>query len=197
MGGSWVRCACLIAPSTMFFGCQNDVLNVDLLMTLGELAVGIGSTPKRVINTLNALGGRRKYTDALAARLAITLAVHDSTGIPIRRAFQLAATALRDYSGAAEPVVVRARSAHAGVVVDVRRILSECATRLSAARTLGTPARGRPRGRRDAPLRAAEEWGLDLSLMRTNLALTPEDRLRQLDGMAAFSRDVRRRARRS
>jgi hypothetical protein len=64
---------------------------------------------------------------------------------------------------------------------------------MSALRTLlHGPQRGRPRRRRTAPLKTAADWGVDLSLLKENLTRTPEERLRQLDGMAAFALNVRR-----
>jgi hypothetical protein len=162
-------------------------------MTLREVAHIAGATPKRVINTLNAVGSRSPYSYKLALRLCVTLAVHDATGIPLRRAFAIAAQALRAHADGEAAVAVGGDRDHVAIVIDMQRLLSSCAIRMSALRTLlGGRVRGRPRVRRTEPLKAATDWGLDLSLLRENLRRTPEERLRQLDGMAAFARNVHR-----
>jgi hypothetical protein len=162
-------------------------------MTLRELAHIAGTTPKRVINTLNAVGSRAPYSEKLAFRVSAALAVHDATGIPLRRAFVIAARALRDHAGGESTVAVLGSRDDVAVVIDMRRMLSSCAIRMSALRTLlEGPQRGRPPLRRMEPLKAAADWGIDLSLLKENLTRTPEERLRQLDVMAAFARSVRR-----
>jgi hypothetical protein len=162
-------------------------------MTLRELAHIAGSTPKRVINTLNTVGSRAPYSEKLALRVSVTLAVHDATGIPLRRAFAIAARALREHETGKTKVAVPGSTDDVAVVIDMQRMLSSCAIRMSALRTLlDGPRRGRPRLRRTEPLKTAADWGIDLSLLKENLARTPEERLRQLDSMAAFARKVRR-----
>jgi len=42
------------------------------------------------------------------------------------------------------------------------------------------------------PLAAAREYGMDITLLQSNLQLTPAQRLRQLDGLLDFVRRVRR-----
>jgi hypothetical protein len=162
-------------------------------MRLRETAHIAGTSPKRVINTLKAVGSRAPYSEKLAFRLAVTLAVHDATGMPLRPAFAIAARALRAHAGGETTVAISGSTDDAAVVVHVERILSSCAIRMSALRTLlEGPRRGRPRLRHTAPLTAAADWGVDLSLLKENLTRTPEERLRQLDGMAAFALNVRR-----
>lgn len=162
-------------------------------MTLRELAHIAGTTPKRVINTLNAVGSRAPYSEKLAHRLSLTIAVHDATGIPLRRAFAIAARALRKHAGGEATVAIPGSSDCVAIAIDVQRVLSACAIRMSALRTLlEAPQRGRPRLRRKEPLKTAADWGIDLSLLKENLNRTPAERLRQLDGMAAFALNVRR-----
>lgn len=42
------------------------------------------------------------------------------------------------------------------------------------------------------PLKAAREYGVDLSLLQANLRRTPAERLRQLDAMLSFVHRIRR-----
>jgi hypothetical protein len=161
-------------------------------MTLSEFARALGTSPKRVINTLHTLGQPLRYTDALARRLAVTLAIHDATRVPLAHAHALAAKAIAAWRGDIEPVIIRGEAADAGVVVDVRRVLAGYAARLAVARDRAEQVkRGRPPARQRNALKAAADWGIDVPLLAANLALTPEQRLRQLDRMAAFARDVR------
>lgn len=79
--------------------------------------------------------------------------------------------------------------------VDVFRILAAVTARQARLATMYQAARrGRRPSRRRDPVRAAAEYGLDLSLLRENLRRTPEERLRQLDAMLRFRSKVRRAA---
>lgn len=162
-------------------------------MTLGEFAQLLDVEPKWVLNTMTALRRPRRYTAELAMRLAITLAIHEATGVPLVRAFALAEKALRGYQGGAAPVVTPTIHSDVGLVIDIRRVLSSFNARLSVLRTTFAPRqRGRPSARRRKPLATASDWGIDLTLVADNLRKTPEQRLRQLDSMVAFARGVQR-----
>ena len=128
----------------------------------------------------------------LARRLAVTRAIQKATGAPLGLAFAQAARALRSYHGDEAPVVIPTDDGDVDVLVDVRRVLSSLNVRLSVMRTsFGARQRGRPPLRRRDPLRSASDWGIDLTLLTDNLGKTVEQRVRQLDGMAAFARGVR------
>jgi hypothetical protein len=123
----------------------------------------------------------------------VTRAIHEAAGVPVARSFALAKQALALFHDGDEPVVLRTGDSTIGVVVDVRRILSSFNVRLSALRTTFAPQqRGRPASRRANPLQAAADWGTDLTLVADNMAKTSEERLRQLDAMGAFARNVKR-----
>jgi hypothetical protein len=161
-------------------------------MTLADLARLLDADPKWVLNTLAVLGRRPgRYSQALARRLAVTRALHLATGMPLGHAFALAAKALR--VGGTAPVTVPTKEPHVTITTDLPRLLSALSVRYSLLRTTLAPRRrGRPaRQRRDA-VTAAREWGLDTSLLMDNLRKTPQERLRQLDAMAAFARSVSR-----
>ena len=162
-------------------------------MTLAELAQLLDVDSKWVLNTMAALHRPRRYSLALARRLAVTLAVHEATRVPVVRSFALAEQGLRAYQGGEARVIVLTVDSDAGFVLDIHRILSSFSVRLSVLRTTFAPRqRGRPFSRRRDPLEAASDRGIDLTLLTDNLAKTAEQRLRQLDAMAAFARGVHR-----
>jgi hypothetical protein len=161
-------------------------------MTLAELARLLDVDPKWVLNALTTLGRPTRYSIVLARRLAVALAIQKVTGAPLAIAFAQAGQALRSYRGDKVPVVVPTEG-DVGLQVDIRRILSSFNIRLSVIRTTFAPRQlGRPPLRRRDPLVAATEWGIDLTLLTDNLGKTVEQRIRQLDAMAAFARDVHR-----
>lgn len=57
---------------------------------------------------------------------------------------------------------------------------------------LGEADKSTASGSESDPLKAAREYGLDLSLLQANLRRTPAERLRQLDAMLSFVHRVRR-----
>ena len=162
-------------------------------MTLAELAQLLDVDSKCVLNTLTALRRPRRYSLALARRLAVTLAIHKATSVPLVQSFALAERALRSPRSGEAPVTIRTNDSDIGLILDIHRILSSFNVRLSVLRTTFAPRqRGRPASRRRDPLEAASDWGTDLTLLADNMARTAEQRVRQLDSMAAFARDVQR-----
>ena len=162
-------------------------------MTLAELAQLLDVDSKWVLNTLTALRRPRRYSLALARRLAVTLAIHRATSVPLVQSFALAERGLRAYRGEEARVIVLTADSDVGFVLDIQRILSSFNVRLSVLRTTFAPRqRGRPSSRRRDALEAASDWGTDLTLLADNLAKSAEQRVRQLDAMAAFARGVHR-----
>ena len=162
-------------------------------MTLAELSFLVDADTKWVLNTVAALGLPARYSLVLARRLAVTRVIHASTGIPLRRSHDLATDALIAYRGEVAPVARPTDNGEVCLVLDIRRLLSSFAVRLSVQRSMSAPQRrGRPASRRRDPLQAASAWGLDLTLLADNMARTAEQRLRQLDAMAAFAHGVQR-----
>ena len=73
------------------------------------------------------------------------------------------------------------------------RLMASFNVRLAELRESYAPMmRGRPRTRSVDALAVAADWGLDISLIRDNLRMSPSERLRQLDAMHAFASVVRR-----
>lgn len=163
-------------------------------MTLSETAFLVDANPKWVINTLASLRVAPQYGVGLAKRLWIARSIVAGTGIPLTRAFAAAHVALRDWSRGARRVVLRAARGHdVALTIDVYRLLASFHVRLARLRVNPPfPTRGRPPEVARDPLEAARAWGLDLSLIADNMAKSPEQRLRQLDAMSAFSRNSRR-----
>lgn len=142
-------------------------------------------------------GGSRAYSMPLARQLAVTHELQSALGIPLAVAFRVAGDALAAQPIAGLTLVPVREGADAMVAVDVARLLAAVEARASAWRAgYGARAAGRPpktrRPSRTAALERARDWGLDLSLVQANLRRTPEQRLRQLDAMVAFRRQVRR-----
>lgn len=167
--------------------------------SLADVATLADAPPKWVLNTLAALGGPTRYSLPLARRLAVIRILQRELDLPLRRADDLAGRVLADGGEhPAGPVTIPASpDGVAQVTVNLPRLLAAVAMRQALLRTTLAPAqRGRPRARRGDPLARAADWGLDLSLLRDNLRRTPAERIRQLDGMASFARDVRRGVRR-
>jgi hypothetical protein len=162
-------------------------------MTLAEFAYLLDADPKWVQNAAAVLGGSLRYTLPSAQRLAVARALVTAADMPLPRAWAVAGKALRDSGSSREPIRLSGDADPVAVTVDVYRILAAVSVGLSRLRTMYAPRRrGRPATLRRDPIRAAEEYGLDLSLLAANLRRTPAERLRQLDAMAHFRRRARR-----
>jgi hypothetical protein len=162
-------------------------------MTLAEFAYLLDVDPKWVQNAAATLGGSLRYTLRTAQKLAVARALTESAGMPLPRAWALAGEALRKFGGSNELVPVTADGDPVVVTVDVYRIVAAVTVGLSRLGTMYAPRqRGRPAKARRDPIRAAEEYGVDLTLLAANLRRTPAERLRQLDAMADFRRRAHR-----
>lgn len=162
-------------------------------MLLGEIAYLLDVEPKWVLNTCSALRRPRRYSLQLAQQLAVARVIIQSLGASLPVAWQLAQRTLDAFARGESPVTVTPSAAEITLVVDVQRILSTLNVRRAAlASSIAPRQRGRRAGARRDKVRAAAEWGIDVSLLAANLRLTPEQRLRQLDAMAAFAAGVRR-----
>lgn len=158
-------------------------------MTLAEFAYLLDTDPKWVQNAAGALGGSLPYTLPAAQRLAVARALAETTDMPLSRAYAIAGKILRKCGGTREPVRLSDDADPVAVTVDVFRILASVSVGLSRLRTRYAPRRrGRPATLRRDPIRVAEEYGVDLSLLAANLRRTPAERLRQLDAMVDFRR---------
>jgi hypothetical protein len=171
-------------------------------MTLAELAIAAGTTPKWILNAGATVALPRTYSIALARRLAVVRAIQAGTGTPTPRAYTMAGEALERYSAdtglgrMGVAVTLRGGDAESvAVTVDVHRILSEVNTRESFLRTMYAPKRRGPRLRRPgghrAAIRAATDWGWDVTLFESTLARSVTERIRQMDSIVQFGRQAR------
>ena len=155
-------------------------------MTLAEFSILVGAPPKWVLNTRAILGLDSGYTVEAAEKLALVCALNRDFGIALPRTIDLASDALRPVAAPSAP------RGFADLVIDVVRLRAAIATRLSLLSAHHQARRAGRKPRRTAPLAAAKRHGLDLTLLGANLALSPVERLRQLDAMASFRTRVRR-----
>ena len=155
-------------------------------MTLTEFAILVDSPPKWVLNTHAILGLSPEYTLEAAERLALIRILNRDLDIALLRARDLADSVLRGSPGTHETTGI------AALAVDLPRLRAAISTRRSQVATQHSPRRAGRKPRRTAPLKAARTYGIDLTLLQANLWRHPVDRLRQLDGMVAFSQAVRR-----
>lgn len=127
---------------------------------------------------------RKRYDEPLARRLAIARSLREETGMPLARAYALAGEAV-----AADPYSLFERTSDDGAViirVDLPRFYTDYQVRLSRARThVAERVRGRqPKRRRGSAVERAQAYGWDVTLLDSNLRLTEEERLAQLDAAA-------------
>ena len=155
-------------------------------MTLTEFAMVVDATPKWVLNTHALLGQGLDYTLEAAERLALIRILNRDFDIPLPRARELTDSSLHPAAGTHERIGI------AGLTVDLPRLRAAIATRRAQVATQHEPRRAGRKPKRAAPLAAARRYGIDLTLLQANLWRQPVERLRQLDGMVAFSQAVRR-----
>lgn len=160
-------------------------------MSLSQFAVTVGASPRWVLNARAVLGLKRRYTNTVARRLGLAREIRDATGIPLRRAWRLAAEALAAWPAQREWAYA-GRGGSVRLVVDLERYLSDYAIRVSLSRTrYGERRRGRPRRGAGDPVAAAEAYGVDVGLLRENLRRSPEARLRRLEEAKEFLQAAR------
>jgi hypothetical protein len=162
-------------------------------MTAGQFARAVQADERWVQNAIRLLGRPVRRTVRDAQWLGLVRLLHRDFGVPLVAAGAMATTALA--APPTERAVPVARSGDDSVmlIVDVARYRSSFAAALSAALVLGGPRR---RGRRPArtphdPIRAARDYGVDVDLLASSLALTPAQRLARLDADREFLSAVR------
>jgi hypothetical protein len=147
-------------------------------------------------NALRSIDRPLRYTDADARWLGLVHLLARDHGLAVPRAARLASEALAAPPSSRAVRVGDTRDGISALVIDVARYHSAFAAALSAAiHRAGPRRRGRPRratARRDA-IRAAEDHGVDVSLLRAALRRSPGERLAQLDANAQFLRALRPR----
>jgi hypothetical protein len=165
-------------------------------MTLHQFAAAVGADLKWVQNASRLLGRQFQRVPSEARWLRLVRLFHDGFGIALKHAAELASVALALAPGTSGDVAA-APDRSARIAFDLARFDSSFAAALASALAFrGPKQRGRSRWgkarRGRAALKAAEEHGVDLSLLHESLALTPDQRLRRLDENATFVRALRR-----
>jgi len=170
-------------------------------MTLGQFAAAVGADPKWIQNASRILGRRFGRTPEEARWLRLVHLLHQSLGLSLARAAELAGGALAAPASAQPLHLATGSDDSAHVAIDLARFDSAFAAALASALAFHGPrARGQgrwTRPRRGNMLSAAEAFGVDLGLLRASLALPVHERLQRLDDNAAFLRALRRSAHRA
>ena len=160
-------------------------------MTLGQFAVLVGAEPKWILNARAVLGRDLRYSVSTAERLSLAQLLSSDFQIPLPRAWAIAGEAL-DHD--VDAYRVTTDDGLLSLEIDLARLRSAIAIRRSQLATTHQPRRAgrKPARRRDA-IEAARRYGLDVTLLQANIERRPEERLRQLDDMAAFLSRVKRK----
>ena len=137
-------------------------------MTLGQFAGAVGAEPRWVLNALTRLKVPRRYGEPLARRLALARQVSETTGSPLKESFALAALALEG-----DPFAVWRNESPDGVVsltIDMPRFFTYYQARLVLAlNDYGERTRGRKPNRRRSAVKRAQEYGVDTTLLDSQL----------------------------
>jgi hypothetical protein len=164
-------------------------------MTRSQFAMAVLADEKWIENASRLLGRQFGYTAAEARWLGLVRVMNQEVGVTLSRAAELADEALRRDVNEGPVVVGQTGEGGAGVSVDIARFHSTYAAALSAAIELGgARRRGRRRTnleRKTDALERAEDYGVDIDLLREGLRFSPRERLEQVDANAAFARAIR------
>jgi hypothetical protein len=165
-------------------------------MTSNQVAVAARADLKWLLNSSTLLGRRVRHTSADSRWWGLVRLLTESLAQSLETAAEAATSCLQAKNGAAKMTVRSDPSWSASLVIDLPRFESIFLGNLSRALVLETPRR---RGRQSrarvgaAAISAAENYGVDLGLVRAALARTPAERLAMLDSNVEFIRGMRRR----
>lgn len=157
-------------------------------MTVAQFSIAVGADVVWIANTRRLLKLGRARSLVMARRLTLVRVLHAELGLGLVESNAAGERALHD----GEKLIRTSRDGSLELSLDLDRFESTFIASLSAARTLGAPRRrGRPPTAERDPLKAAVAFGIDLSLLRWNLAQRPADRLRSLDANAQALNEMR------
>jgi hypothetical protein len=135
-----------------------------------------------VLNTLSRLRVPRRYDEPLARRLALARTLHESAALPLPRAWAEAARILAEadyfkdweYESGDGLVTVR---------VDLPRFFTNYQVRLAVSHSshAAPKRRGRAPSRRGSAIERARAYGIDVTLLDSQLAQAPAQRVREMD----------------
>jgi hypothetical protein len=148
-------------------------------VTLGSFAVVVGASPRWVLNALTRLGIPRRYDEPLARRLSLARLISDTTGSPLRESLAVAMLALDEGNPWG---TWRNESADGAValVLDLPRFFTAYNARLAlATNEYGEKTRGRKPNRRRSAVTRAQEYGVDTTLLDSQLRRTLQQRMKE------------------
>lgn len=163
-------------------------------MNLTRFAIAAGATPKWVLNAHALLGIRRIYDEARAQLFALTCELAESS-LPLQAAYRTAEAMLALGPRGGDQNWEEPLGGMVWVRIDQARFLTRWGLALAWARRPEVERRrGRPARLRQG-LSGAEEYGVDLSLLRASLNRSPAERLQRLDEDREFLQSLRVRPR--
>jgi hypothetical protein len=165
-------------------------------MTARQTAVAAAAELKWLVNSAALLGRRVRYNRQQAKWWGLVWVLTEQLGLSLRAAAAAATVALGEGNSLTRVTAGGDPSGSASIVVDLARYESIFLGNLSRSLVHETPRRrGRPprRGMKGEALTTAQNYGVDLGLIRAAIARTPAERLALLEKNAAFLRDIRRR----
>lgn len=165
-------------------------------MTSNQVAVAARADLKWLLNSSALLGRSVRRTPADSRWWGLVRLLTEGLALSLETAAEAATRCLGAKSGAARMTVTSDPSQSASLVIDLPRYESVFLGNLSRALVLETPRRrGRPSRTHAgaAAIRAAQNYGVDLGLVRAALARTPAERLAMLDSNVEFIRGMRKR----
>jgi hypothetical protein len=161
-------------------------------MTLGMFAMAVAAPPRWVLNALTRLRIPRRYDEPLARRLALAKRLSETTGAALSEAFALATLALDE----ADPQTVWRQESDDGAIVlsiDMPRFFTAYGARLAMALDqYGEKTRGRKPSRRGSAVARAQAYGVDTTLLESQLARTMERRVRDAAENVEFLKAMRK-----
>lgn len=166
-------------------------------MTARQTAVAAAADLKWLTNSAGLLRRALRHTPDQAKWWGLVRLLVGELGLSLKAAADAATAALRASDSKPSLRAKADPSGSAALVVDLARYHSIFLANLSRALVHETPRRrGRVRqtARKDA-VRAARDYGIDISLLRSALHRTPAERLALLEANVAFVRAARRRGR--
>jgi hypothetical protein len=166
-------------------------------LSRAQFAAVVQADEKWVENTARALGRQLAYSPGEARWMGLVRLLTRDLGVPATRAAELADEALEHPPDTRALRLAASPDSPAVLVLDLARYHSTFAAALSAELHHGGPRRrGRPPVRKRAraydAVAAAEAHGVDVSLLRQALDLSPAERLARLDLNAQFLGGLRR-----
>lgn len=164
-------------------------------MTLGQFSVAVGAAPRWVLNALTRLKIPRRYNEPLACRLALARLLSETTGSAMGESLALATRALHN----ADPHSTWRSESLGGAItitIDMPRFFTAYGARLAlSVNTYGEMTRGRKPNRRRSAVTRAREYGVDTTLIDSQLRRTMaqrvsehQDRVEDLKALRAGSR---------